>query len=44
MKKINDGGSAVNVNWTIPDGADDLLDLREELLGNFNLHHKIQSN
>jgi len=20
MKKINDGGSAVNVNWTIPDG------------------------
>jgi hypothetical protein len=44
MKKINDGGSAVNINWTIPEGAEDLLDLRKELLDNFDLGRNIQSN
>lgn len=44
LKSINDSGKSVNVEWYVPQGADDLKDLSEELLANLHIPHDIRSN
>lgn len=44
MKAINDSGSEVKVMWTVPDGAEDLLELSQEILEDLQLSSNPRSN
>ena len=44
FKSINDSGKSVNVEWYVPEGADDLQDLSQEILANLSIPHDIRMN
>ncbi len=44
MKAINESGSEVKVMWTVPDGAEDLLELSQEILEDLQLSSNPRSN
>lgn len=44
LKVMNDAGKEVNVEWSIPDGGDDLFELTEILLSDMKIPHHIKHN
>ena len=44
LKQLNDSGGKVNVDWTIPEEAEDLQELSQEVLTDMHIPHTIRLN
>jgi hypothetical protein len=44
LKQLNDSGGKVNVDWTIPEEAEDLQELSQEVLTDMHIPHTVRLN